>query len=120
MFLNMNSIHTQENKTTIPIPLSFFLPLASFLLRSLSIVSNSFYLSFFPFLSKFFYVTFNAFPHRNIGLPRLHFPSTLRASERQRHFIYFKVGMFNYCYIRASDYMLVFVVVFASRFGRVA
>ena len=26
--------------------------------------------------------------------------------------------MFNYCFIRVSDYVLVFVIVFASRFGR--
>ena len=26
--------------------------------------------------------------------------------------------MFNYCFIRVSDYMLVFVVVFVSSFGR--
>ena len=40
--------------------------------------------------------------------------------ERQRHIIYVKVGMFNYYFTRVSDYMLVFVMVFVSRFGRVA
>ena len=39
--------------------------------------------------------------------------------ERQRLIIHVKVGMFNYCFIiRVSDNMLVFVVVFVSRFGR--
>ena len=38
--------------------------------------------------------------------------------ERQRHIIYVKVGMFYYCFIRVSDYMLVFVIVFVSRFER--
>ena len=37
--------------------------------------------------------------------------------ERQRLIIYVKVGMFNYCYIRVSDYMLVFVMDVVSRFG---
>ena len=37
--------------------------------------------------------------------------------ERRRHIIYVKLGMFNYCFIRVSDYMLVFVLVFVSRFG---
>ena len=40
--------------------------------------------------------------------------------ERQRHIMYVKVGMFNYCFVRVSDYVLVFVMVSASRFGRVA
>ena len=40
--------------------------------------------------------------------------------ECQRHIIYVKVGMFNYCFIRVSDYMLVFVMVVVSRFRRVA
>ena len=30
------------------------------------------------------------------------------------------VGMFNYCFIRVSDYMLASVMVFVSRFGIVA
>ena len=34
--------------------------------------------------------------------------------ERQRHIIYVKVGMFNYCFITVSDYMLVFVMVFVN------
>ena len=38
--------------------------------------------------------------------------------ERQRHIIYVKVGMFIYCFIRISDYMLVFVIVFVSRFAQ--
>ena len=38
--------------------------------------------------------------------------------ERQRHIIYVKVGMFYYCFIRVCDYMLVFVIVFVSRFER--
>ena len=29
-----------------------------------------------------------------------------------------KVGMFNNCFIRVSDYMLLFVMVFVNRFGR--
>ena len=29
-----------------------------------------------------------------------------------------KVGNFNYCFIRVNDKMLVFVMVFVSRFGR--
>ena len=41
-------------------------------------------------------------------------------TERQRHIIYVNVGMFNYCFITVSDYMLVFVMVFVSRFRRVA
>ena len=36
----------------------------------------------------------------------------------ERHNISVKVGMFNYCFIRVSDDMLVFVMVFVSRFGR--
>ena len=40
--------------------------------------------------------------------------------ERQRHITYVKVGMFNYCVIRVSNYMLEFVMVFVCRFGRVA
>ena len=40
--------------------------------------------------------------------------------ERQRDIIYVKVGMFTYRFIRVSDYMLVFVMVLVSRFGRVA
>ena len=38
--------------------------------------------------------------------------------ERQRNIIYFIVGMLSYCFIRVSDYMLVFVMVFVNRFGR--
>ena len=38
--------------------------------------------------------------------------------ECQYHIIYVKVGMFNYCFIRVSEYILVFVMVFASRFGK--
>jgi len=33
-------------------------------------------------------------------------------------FIYFKVGMFSYCFVSVNDYILVFVIVFVSRFGR--
>ena len=40
--------------------------------------------------------------------------------ERQRHIIYVKAGMFNYCVIKVSDNILVFVMVVVSRFGRVA
>ena len=40
--------------------------------------------------------------------------------ECQSHIIYFKLGMLNYCFIRVSEYMLVFVMVFANRFGKVA
>ena len=32
--------------------------------------------------------------------------------ECQRHIIYVEIGMFNYCFIIVSDYMLVFVMVF--------
>ena len=52
----------------------FFLPFTFLLLRSLSTVSNSLYLSFLPSVSYSFYVTFNAILHRNFGLLRLHFP----------------------------------------------
>ena len=38
--------------------------------------------------------------------------------ECQRHIVYLKVGMFNYCFIRVSEYMMVFVMVFASSFGK--
>ena len=38
--------------------------------------------------------------------------------ERQSHIINVNVGMFNYSFIRVSDNMLVFVMVFVSRFGR--
>ena len=38
--------------------------------------------------------------------------------ERQRLTSYVKVGMFNNCFIRVSDYMLLFVMVFVNRFGR--
>ena len=38
--------------------------------------------------------------------------------ERQRLIIYRKVGTFNYCFIRVNDYMLIFVMVFVSSFGR--
>ena len=37
--------------------------------------------------------------------------------ERQRHVIYFKVGMFDYCFIGVSDYIFVFDKAFVSRFG---
>ena len=40
--------------------------------------------------------------------------------ERQRHMIYVKVGMFHYCFNRVRNYMLVFVMVFVSKFGRIA
>ena len=40
--------------------------------------------------------------------------------ESQRHIIYVKIGMFKYCFIRVSDYMFVFVMVFVCMFGRVA
>ena len=57
----------------------FFLALFFLLLRSLSAVSNSFYLSVFPFFSHSFYATFNAIPQRNFDLPRLHFPFSICA-----------------------------------------
>ena len=39
--------------------------------------------------------------------------------ERQRHMIiYVKAGMCHYCFIRVNDYMLVYVMVFVSKFGR--
>ena len=38
--------------------------------------------------------------------------------ERQRLIIYVKFGLFNYCFIKLIDNMLVFVMVFASRFRR--
>ena len=38
--------------------------------------------------------------------------------ERQRLMSKVKLGMCNYCFISVSDYMLVFVMVFVSRFGR--
>ena len=37
--------------------------------------------------------------------------------EHQRLIIYVKSGMFNHCFIRINDYMLVFVMVFVNRFG---
>ena len=40
--------------------------------------------------------------------------------EHQRHISYVKVGMYNYCFNRVSDYMFVIVMVFVIRFGRVA
>ena len=39
--------------------------------------------------------------------------------ECQCIIIHVKVRMYNYCFIRVSDYMLVFVMVFVSSFGRV-
>ena len=36
----------------------------------------------------------------------------------ERHNISVKVGMFNYYFNRVNDNMLVFVMVFVSRFGR--
>ena len=39
-------------------------------------------------------------------------------AERECHIIYVRVGIFNHCFIRVSDYMLVFVMVFVSKFGR--
>ena len=38
--------------------------------------------------------------------------------ECQRDIVYLKVEMFNYCFVRVSEYMMVFVMVFASRFGK--
>ena len=38
--------------------------------------------------------------------------------ERQRLIICVNLGMFNYCFIRVSDYTLVFVMVCVSRFER--
>ena len=40
-------------------------------------------------------------------------------AERQRQIIYVKIGLFNYCFIRVSDYMLISVMDIISRFGRV-
>ena len=40
--------------------------------------------------------------------------------ESQGHIIYEKVGMFNYRFIKVSDYMYLFVMVFVSMFRRVA
>ena len=38
--------------------------------------------------------------------------------KHQRLVIYVKLGMFNYCFVKVYDYMLVFVMIFVSRFGR--
>ena len=38
--------------------------------------------------------------------------------ERQRQIICAQVGMFNYSFIRGSNYMLIFVMAFVNRFGR--
>ena len=34
--------------------------------------------------------------------------------ERQCHNMYVKVGMFNYSFVRVSDYVLIFVMVFCQ------
>ena len=38
--------------------------------------------------------------------------------QRQHLNIYFKVAMFSYCFVRVNVYILVFVIVVVSRFGR--
>ena len=37
--------------------------------------------------------------------------------ELQSLIIHVKVPMINYCFVRVSDYMFVFVMIFVSRFG---
>jgi len=41
----------------------------------------------------------------------------LPVEPKQRLIISVKVGIYNYCFIRVNGYMLVFVMVFFSRFG---
>ena len=60
--------------------MSFFSSLLFLSLHSLLAVSDSFYLlHVFSILLRHFLGHFNAIPHRNIGLPRVHILSTFWA-----------------------------------------